>query len=218
MLLSIILLALGFILLVLGADWLVNGASALAKKLGVSDLIVGLTVVAFGTSLPELTVNVFNSTKQLNSAVFGNVIGSNIFNIAFILGITGLIRPIKLEIRSVAYEIPFSLFIIMVFILLVNDQLWNSPSLLGRWDAAILLILFIAFCLYIFRTSSNREEVASTASKPIYKSALLIMAGLCCLVGGGISDYGQCCGYFTAFWHERKTDWSDGAFCWHFLA
>lgn len=185
---SVLLLIVGFILLIFGAGILVNGAVGLARRLHVPDLVIGLTVVAFGTSLPELTVNTFSSLKGLNDAVYGNVIGSNIFNIMFILGVTGLIFPISVDKRSVTYEVPFSIILTLLLLFLVNDQfLGKTSDLLSYTDAFILLGAFAVFVLYIFKSLKKDTSggTSHVSTRPIYLSILFIIGGLAFLVGGG---------------------------------
>lgn len=188
MLLYFLLLAVGFAVLIKGADFLVDGASSLAKRLNVSDLMIGLTVVAFGTSAPELTVNLFASSEGMNDAMFGNIIGSNIFNLLFILGVAGVIYPLSVQRTTVKYEIPFSLFCALLLYLLVNDSLFfgaNTNSL-SRVDAIVLLFFFGLFMLYIIR-QSKKEENADEEVKTmvLWKSVLFVALGLGMLVGGG---------------------------------
>ncbi|MDL5047956.1 hypothetical protein QQ054_18225 [Oscillatoria amoena NRMC-F 0135] len=114
-----VLLLAGFTILIKGAEYMVNGASSVAKRLNISTLAIGLTIVAFGTSAPELTVNLINSTYGRNEAIFGNIIGSNIFNLLLILGITGLIYPLVVQQQSVKYEVPISFIGIVVLYFLV---------------------------------------------------------------------------------------------------
>jgi len=153
MLFSFILLALGFIILIKGADFLVNGSSSVAKKFNISNLAIGLTVVAFGTSTPELLVNIMSSIKGYNDAAFGNIIGSNIFNLLFILGISGLIYPLVVHRNTISFEIPLSLIAAVVLFILVNDVLiWgSSENVLSRLDALILLGFFGVFIFLSLR-------------------------------------------------------------------
>src|SRR5215213_9962454 len=123
MLLTYVLLLAGFAVLIKGADLLVDGASSSAKKYGISNLAIGLTVVAFGTSMPELIVSMLSALDGKNDASFGNVIGSNTFNLLFILGISGLIYPLIVQRNTVKYEVPLSLLAAAVLFLLVNDVL-----------------------------------------------------------------------------------------------
>ncbi len=188
MTLHFILLFIGFGILIKGADWMVSGASSLAKRIKVSNLMIGLTVVAFGTSAPELTVNLFASSNGLNDAMFGNIIGSNIFNLLFILGVAGVIYPLSVQRTTVKYEIPFSLFAALLLFVLVNDVIFFSAgsNSLGRIDALILLIFFGLFMLYIIKQAKNEtqpEDEIQTMS--IMKSVLFVTIGIAMLVGGG---------------------------------
>ena len=147
-------------------------------------MIIGLTVVAFGTSLPELTVNTFNSVKGLNDAVFGNVIGSNLL----ILGLTGIILLIKVTKPTVAYEVPLSIILTIVLYASVNDHLLNGDTnVLKRLGSIILLICFAVFVLYILKSlkSTTNDDVSDTKVKPVYLSTLLLSAGLGMMVFGG---------------------------------
>jgi len=159
--LSYILFIIGFILLVKGADFLVNGASEIAKRLKISDLIIGLTIVAFGTSSPELIVNVFASLQGNPQIAIGNILGSNIINILVILGISSIIFPLYVKKETVWREIPFCLFTSILLILLANDNIFyenNSINEISRIDAFILLIFFIIFIYYIFRNIKKQRK------------------------------------------------------------
>jgi cation:H+ antiporter len=192
MLLAISLLLIGFVILIKGADFLVSGSSSIAKKFNISNIAIGLTVVALGTSTPELLVSITSSLKGYNSAAFGNVIGSDNFNSLFILGIAGLIYPLIVQRNTIKYELPFSLLAVVVMFILVNDQLlWQSNvNILSRIDSFILLIVFSAFMFYIYKTMNDQGEVGQetveikTFSNP--KSVGLIVLGLAFLVGGGM--------------------------------
>lgn len=183
-----LLLIVGFAVLIKGADWMVSGASSLAKRINVSDLMIGLTVVAFGTSAPELTVNLFASANGLNEAMFGNIIGSNIFNLLFILGVAGVIYPLSVQRTTVKYEIPYSLFAALLLYFLVNDAIFfgKDYNSLGRVDALVLLFFFGLFMLYIIRQSKN-ESQPEEAVQPmaLTKSVLFVVVGIAMLVGGG---------------------------------
>ena len=194
MALTILLLVIGFILLIKGADYLVKGASSLAKKFDVSELVIGLTIVAFGTSTPELIVSIVSSTKGLNEVAFGNVIGSNVFNLFFILGVSGLIYPIVVERSTIRNEIPFSLLATLLLLILANDNaLWGEENLFSRIDAIILLVFFVAFLIYAFKSQKTEQEIGMDPmvipkpekgySLPIM--ILMIVGGLAGLVFGG---------------------------------
>ncbi|MEP1087957.1 calcium/sodium antiporter [Algoriphagus sp.] len=187
MILQGIILIAGLLLLVKGADWLVDGASVLAKKNKISDLAIGLTIVAFGTSAPELVVNSVASMGGYPDIVFGNVIGSNNFNLFIILGIAGLITPLAVQSSSVWKEIPFSLFAAIVLIILANNYLSSESPALSMLDGAILLVLFIGFLYYVFTQlkSDPSTEVIELKDYSTLKIWGLIIIGLGGLVIGG---------------------------------
>lgn len=188
MIVQILLLVVGFAILIKGADWMVDGASSLAKRINVSDLMIGLTVVAFGTSAPELTVNLFASAQGLNDAMFGNIIGSNIFNMLFILGVAGLIYPLSVQRTTVKYEIPFSLFCAMLLFFLVNDVMFfgAESDLLSNFDSVVLLVFFVLFMLYIIRQSQKETQPDEEfKALPLWKSIVFVVVGVAMLVGGG---------------------------------
>lgn len=146
MILQVFILLVGFVVLIKGADWLVNGASALAKKKNVSDLAIGLTVVAFGTSAPELVVNVLASFQGHQDIAFGNVIGSNNFNLFMILGIAGLIAPLAVQSSTVWKEIPISFIALVTLFFLANNFFLAGQPGLSRIDGLILLVMFGLSC------------------------------------------------------------------------
>lgn len=191
MFLQIVLLIAGFVILIKGADFLVNGASSAAKRYGVSNLAIGLTVVAFGTSMPELIVSLLSALDGKPDASFGNVIGSNNFNLFFILGVCGLIYPLVVQRNTVKYEVPLSLLAVGVLFLLVNDGIiWGEgPDMLSRWDSIILLVFFGIFLMYIYRTMRNSSELDNEGtsikmySLPV--SIGLALLGMVMLIGGG---------------------------------
>lgn len=190
MLLAFTLLFVGFVILIKGADFLVNGSASVAKKFNISNLAIGLTVVAFGTSTPELLVNIMSAFKGYNDAAFGNIIGSNIFNLLFILGISGLIYPLVVHRNTISFEVPLSLAAVVVLFVLVNDVwIWgSSENVLSRIDAFILLVFFVVFMYYITRTMKNEPGDKEEESIKIYGtglSVLFILLGLVMLVGGG---------------------------------
>lgn len=184
----VLLFAVGFAVLVGGAYFLVNGASSLAKRLSISEIVIGLTIVAFGTSAPEMVVNVYSSVGGYHDVVFGNVIGSNIFNIFVILGISGLIYPLSVQKNTVWKEIPFSLFAILVFFVLVNDHLvlGSSVNTLSGLDGAVLLLMFIVFLLYAFVISKIKStDSFSVEVYSLPKTLAWILVGFVALFLGG---------------------------------
>jgi cation:H+ antiporter len=187
MTLQIILLLGGLALLIAGAEWLVSGASSLARKFKISDLTIGLTVVAFGTSAPELVVNLFASTNDHHDIFFGNILGSNNFNLFIILGIAGVILPLKVQLSTVWKEIPMSLAALVVFYIMVHIPSPGGGYLLGRVDSFILLGLFALFQYYIYRQIKEYkpEETGHKPSGPLFKMIAFIILGLAGLVAGG---------------------------------
>jgi cation:H+ antiporter len=189
--LAIVFLLFGFGILIKGADYLVNGASSIAKGFGVSDLAIGLTVVAFGTSLPELIVSLFSALDGKNDASFGNVIGSNNFNLMFILGISGIVYPLVVQKNTVRYEVPLSFAAAAILYLLVNDVLLfgGTENILSRIDSIILLVVFAGFLYYIYLTMKDQNTPAEpgTDAKTFTTgvSIAMIAAGLTMLIAGG---------------------------------
>jgi len=189
MIITLLLLIVGLILLIKGAGWLVDGASSLARKYHISELIIGLTIVAFGTSAPELVVNVIAAFENHPDIVFGNIVGSNIVNLFLILGISGIITPLVVQRSTVWKEIPFSLFAALILFFLVNDVMFfqSNNNIMGRIDGLILLTFFILFIIYIFRQMRKDKDLPQpeTIIKNNFKIWLFIIAGLASLVVGG---------------------------------
>ncbi|MFZ2146545.1 MAG: calcium/sodium antiporter [Sedimentisphaerales bacterium] len=185
-----ILVFVGFVLVIKGADLLVDGACALARKLSVSDLMIGLTVVAFGTSLPELAVNVFAGLKGSTGIAIGNILGSNIANILLILGISGIIYPLTVTKGTVWKEIPLSLLAAVLLGILANDRFIDNAdiSALTRTDGLILLSFFVIFIYYTLGTAKRiegSESLFPVKKRSIKKISIMIAAGLLVLILGG---------------------------------
>lgn len=187
MLIHSLLLVLGLGVLIKGADWMVGGASALARKYHVSDLVIGLTIVAFGTSAPELVVNVIASTQSLHDIVLGNILGSNIANLFLILGITGIIYPLVVQSSTTWREIPLSLLAVVVLYLLANNFFIGNQLVVSRPDGLFLLLIFGFFLYYVFLLAKSdpapMEVVVSSMS--VTKMIVLIVVGLAGLIIGG---------------------------------
>ncbi len=172
--------------MIFGANWLVNGASGLAKKYNIPDLVIGLTIVAFGTSAPELVVNIVASVDGLSDIVLANIIGSNNFNLFIILGIAGLVYPITVQSSTAWREIPISLIITIVLFALANDFFINQNSVISRLDGIILLISFICFLYYIFKQMKTEKiEVVPYIQKSNITIWTLILIGFSGLIIGG---------------------------------
>lgn len=192
--LNFLLVIVGFVLLIKGADYLVNGASSLAKRFNVSDIAIGLTVVAMGTSAPELVVNIISGSVQdggsgANEVVFGNIIGSNIFNIFLILGVASIIYPLTVERNALWKEVPYSLLATFIFFILVNDALFfgADTNSLDVKDGIILLVMFALFLIYIFMNLSRNPEaeVEDIEIHGSLKTTVMIALGIVGLVFGG---------------------------------
>jgi len=184
---DISLVVLGFVLLIFGADALVKGASALAKKLKMSDLAIGLTIVAFGTSAPELVVSSVASFNEQSDLILGNVIGSNNFNLFVILGVVALIKPISVQKSMVWIEIPISIAVIVILYVLSNAFLGDGAALVSKLDAVILLVLFAGFMFYVYKGLSREEDAKNSTVQTYsnFKMILFIVLGLGGLILGG---------------------------------
>lgn len=189
MLTTVLFLLLGFAFLIKGADFMVEGASSLAKRWGISPLVIGLTVVAFGTSAPELIVSVLSSLNGSSDIAVGNVLGSNIANILLILGIAAIITPLGVSKGTVWKEIPLSLLAILVLGVIGNDVLIDGGTLssVSRIDGLILLAFFIIFLYYTYGISKVQGDNAASEIKE--RKALIsvgmVALGLLGLIFGG---------------------------------
>ena len=183
------LFILGFIILIKGADWLVEGSSSIAKRMHLSELLIGFTIVAFGTSMPEMVVNLISNMDGYDDVVFGNIIGSNIFNTLAILGIAGIIYPISIQRNTIWKEIPFSFAVTLTLFFLLNDHMFFGSEVneASRWDGFILILLFGAFLYYLFRYL--RKDIwtgdESIKEMSLLKSILFIIFGVILLAAGG---------------------------------
>jgi cation:H+ antiporter len=172
----------GFIILTLGADALVRGASAIALRLGIAPLIIGLTIVAFGTSAPELAVSIKSALAGNSGIALGNVVGSNIVNIGLILAVTALIRPIQVQSQMVKRDIPIMIGAsILVWLLLLDGDV-------SFLDGAILFSLLVGYLVFSYKSASSSTEDLDIDARPQkpFLSILLIIIGIAMLVGGGI--------------------------------
>ncbi len=187
MIVSIFLILIGFLFLIKGADWMVNGASALAKKNNISDLAIGLTIVAFGTSAPELVVNMIASLENHSDIILGNIIGSNNFNLFVILGIVGLIFPIAVQSTTVWKEIPISFLAILLLFILANDTVVQKVNVISRLDGFILFTIFLLFLAYIYRQMKRETPKTEISTEQLSNSKIwgFIILGLLGLVIGG---------------------------------
>ncbi|WP_456275344.1 calcium/sodium antiporter [Bacillus sp. AK128] len=186
-----VFLLIGFALLIKGADYFVEGSSAIARSLNVSPLLIGLTIVAFGTSSPEATVSIVAAIEQNAGVAIGNVVGSNIFNITFVVGITALINPLVVENETIRKEIPFTLLASVALLILISDisLQFVSDNLITRSDGLILLLFFAIFLYYIFevaRKSRAKETKDEAKPKGVWgKNILFTIGGLAAIIFGG---------------------------------
>lgn len=190
MIISGLLLLCGLGILTYGSNWLIEGSSSLARNYRISEVVIGLVVIGFGTSLPELLINIFASIKgQANGILLGNVIGSNNFNLLFILGITGLIVPLKVQGNTIWKEIPISLLAAIAILVVANDNLINSNSenIISRANGLILVVFFLVFLYYISTIIKNDEHREDDTQEVLNtkKTILLIIGGLTGLLLGG---------------------------------
>lgn len=187
---AIIFIIVGFVALVKGADFLVDGASAIAKRFGISDLVIGLTVVAFGTSMPEFVVNMVSVAEGSTDLAITNILGSNIINTFVILGLTALVYPVISQKRSRDFDIPMSIIAGILVLCFVAVQLpfGESERGIGRIGGIVLLLMFCYFLYNTFRHAKDHpEEADAEAIKPmgVGKAILLVSCGFIGLVVGG---------------------------------
>jgi cation:H+ antiporter len=182
------LLVFGFLLLIKGADFLVEGSASVAKKLGLSGLLIGLTVISFGTSAPELIVNIFAAISGSSDIGMGNIIGSNISNILLILGAAALICNLKVDESIIKKQIPFSILSVVALFILINSTLINGSGQdgLSRSAGIILILFFIIFLYYTFSlVNKDRSEGEDVKEMKTTKSFLFILIGIVGLFIGG---------------------------------
>ena len=174
-------LILGLTLVVLGADWLVDGASSIARRFGLSEFVIGLTIVGMGTSAPEMVVSFIGAAQGNSDISLGNVVGSNIFNTLLILGLTALLLPMAVTKENRRRDVPMNIFIVVLF---AGLGLWGSG--LSRWDGAVLLLAFILYMGQSFRQKESipADDTETKQVKPLM-AILMIVAGLAALVWGG---------------------------------
>ncbi len=192
---SALLFAVGLFLLIKGADWLVDGASAIAQVLKIPEIVVGLTIVAFGTSAPELIINVIASITNKPEIAVGNVLGSNMANILLILGISALFSPLVIARSTLRFELPFSILAVVFTGILAHNCFLGDTLSLSRFDGLVLLGLFGLFWIYTIHLTKSHRKAARTSghsstpspdnSTGHVKNILLVIAGVACLFLGG---------------------------------
>ncbi len=194
MLLNVLFLIIGIALILGGANYLTDGASAVAKKWGISDLVIGLTIVAFGTSAPELVISVMSAMKGSGGLAIGNVVGSNIFNILVIVGCVALVSPIKVQKSYMTNEIPLVILSSLVLLICANGVLLDGEAVntVGRVDGLLMLLFFAIFMRYTLSIASNTADGTSSGQpadevKPMkmWLATVCVIGGLGALVWGG---------------------------------
>ena len=186
MIISILLLIVGFVLLIKGADIFVDGASSTALNLKVSKMVIGLTIVAFGTSAPELAVSIKALLSGSSDIVLGNVVGSNIFNILFILGVSSLFSSMVVKDNTVKKEIPLTILFSVLLTVLSFDNVFDKKitNVITRTDGFVILLFFIVFIYYLASIAKNNKEENEEAPYKIGKSLLFVLIGLVGIVAG----------------------------------
>ncbi len=182
-------LVFGFPALILGAYFLIRGSSSIAARFGISDLVIGLTVVAMGTSLPELVVSLLSASRGIDDVALGNVVGSNMVNLLLILGLCAVIQPLEMQTSIRWKEIPFSLMGTVVLLAFMSDTfLSNEPSAtISRGEGIAFIMFFLVYLYYVFSTL-KKEEVHDDAAQqqdPVFKALALVILGLLGLYFGG---------------------------------
>lgn len=188
---DICFIVLGFVLLIIGADALVKGSSNLAKKFHIPEVIIGLTIVCIGTSMPELIITISSATKGYTDLIIGNAIGSNLCNLLLILGIAAILKPVKIEKDIKNIHLPIAVFSSIVLLILGNISIGSGKFILGRLEGIILLVLFLIYFSYpILIAVKDIIKVEHQKRKPrkdisVIKSLFLILIGIIMLKYGG---------------------------------
>jgi cation:H+ antiporter len=194
MLFNIFIIIIGFILLIKGADFLVNGSSNIAKRFHISEIVIGLTIVSIGTSMPEFVISITSSINGLSDIAIGNVIGSNISNIFLILGSCALIRNLKIQRETKVFELPFNLIATILLLVFCINNFLGQENIISRTEGIILLIFFILFIIYNFIMAKKGEDFdnikpkeanSNSNSQHLVKSFFYILLGIIGLKFGG---------------------------------
>lgn len=178
-LLAMILLVVGFVMLIKGADWFVDGAAGIAARFGIPQLVIGLTIVAMGTSAPEAAVSITAALTGNVGITIGNVLGSNILNVLLILGITSVIITVPVQKSTVKWEMPF-----MHVITIVLAFLGFTGGRIERWEGMVLWIFFFIYFVYLFRMAKNGTEEEEEEMHPLWQQLLMLLVGIVCIVIG----------------------------------
>ena len=187
MIINFLILIAGLVLILLGANYLVDGASSIAKKFGLSEFIIGVTIVGIGTSAPEMVVSILSAIQGKADMAIGNVVGSNIFNTLMILGITALIAPLAITKSNLRKDIPINIAVTILLIILgLNLTLFGlGKNQLCRWDGAVMLGIFIWYLWSSFKSEKVEDEDSDIKVVPTWIASIMILGGLAGLVFGG---------------------------------
>ena len=187
MLTQFLILAAGLLLILFGANYLVDGASSIAKKFGLSEFIIGVTIVGIGTSAPEMVVSILSAIQGKADMAIGNVVGSNIFNTLMILGVTALIAPLTITRNNIRKDIPINIIVTVLLLLLgMHFTLFGvGEDCLSRIDGVLMLGIFVWYLWSSFRGDSADEDESEMKIYPIWLAAIMILGGLAGLVFGG---------------------------------
>ena len=188
MAIQILILIAGLALVVFGADWLVDGASSIARKTGLSEFVIGLTIVGFGTSCPELVVSLTGAFEGNADVAIGNVVGSNIFNTLLILGLTAILVPVTITKENKTRDIPIMAGVTLLLILCGMSHTLlglGQADRLSRVEGVVFLLVFAAYLWYCFKSNTGTEEDGEVKQKSVPVSILLVLAGLAGLIFGG---------------------------------
>ena len=186
MILNVVILIIGFIVLIKGADLFVDAASSMANHFHISKMIIALTIVAFGTSAPELAVSFKSMLSGSGDIVLGNVIGSNILNILLILGVAGCVHSLNVKSATVKKELPITILLTTLFVVVLSDKLLsNHSNSLTRSEGISIILFFLIFIYYLFKTARNKIDVENDEPKfNLFNSIFLTVVGILCLVLG----------------------------------
>lgn len=185
-----IMLVVGLILLIKGADWFVEGASGLAKKLGVPTLVIGLTIVAFGTSAPEAAVSISSAIKGSSGIALGNVVGSNLFNLLVVIGVGSILRPTRIDRGIIKKDFPYNLLATIVLGLTMLDTVFGDldAPVISRTDGLIIIAFFLIFMYYTINSGLSGQapvEEEKKSVQPLWKLILMLVLGLAAIIIGG---------------------------------
>ncbi|MBR1928080.1 MAG: calcium/sodium antiporter [Bacteroidales bacterium] len=195
---QILILLLGLAMVIAGADVLVDGASAIARKAGLSEFLIGMTIVGIGTSMPELVVSFTGALKGSSDIAIGNVVGSNIFNVLLILGVTALVNPVAISQENKRRDIPVNILVTVLLVLFGMSRTLlglGSGDTISAWKGGVFLLLFVLYMLMSFKTGKAGEDVDPAApARKLWVAVLMVLGGLAGLVFGGDLFVDSACG------------------------